>query len=126
MNYIKLPYMDSEVSIFAVCQAHAQLESDYNKGGILWERPSNRRRRESTGCQLARMKYSPGHWWVDVTQTYEDEDPDDMDVRDIYIFNVLKWALPIDKDMARFIRSEYSSDWLQAHFPGWEKQIEEH
>jgi hypothetical protein len=26
MNYVKLPYMDCEVSIFAICQAHQQLE----------------------------------------------------------------------------------------------------
>lgn len=48
-----------EFSIFSVCQAHAQLEADYNVGGILQERPSNQRRSASTGVQLSRMKY--GH-----------------------------------------------------------------
>ena len=38
MNYIKLPYLDSEVSVFDICQAHAQLESDYNVGGIFFGR----------------------------------------------------------------------------------------
>ncbi len=45
MNYLNIG-LDSPVSIFDICQAHAQLESDYNMGGIVRERPSNRRRRE--------------------------------------------------------------------------------
>ena len=46
---------------FDICEAHCVLEWDYNIGGWLQERPSNQRRRESTGCQLLRMKFKPSH-----------------------------------------------------------------
>lgn len=42
---------------FDICAAHRALETDWNTGGMLRERPSNARRRESTGCQLWRMGY---------------------------------------------------------------------
>lgn len=40
-----------------VCAAYARLESDYNVGGMLRERASNQRRRESCAVQLHRMRY---------------------------------------------------------------------
>jgi hypothetical protein len=42
---------------FDICEAHLVLEFDYNSGGWLQERPSNRRRRESTDVQLNRMGF---------------------------------------------------------------------
>jgi hypothetical protein len=45
---------------FDICEAYACLEWDYNVGGVLWERPSNRRRGESIGVQLDRMRFRPG------------------------------------------------------------------
>ncbi len=45
---------------FDICGAYLALENDWNNGGWLNERPSNRRRRESCGVQLARIGYSPG------------------------------------------------------------------
>lgn len=42
---------------FDVCEAYYCLESDYNVGGMLRERPSNMRRRESCGVQLHRMNF---------------------------------------------------------------------
>lgn len=47
---------------FDICEAHLALEWDWNLSGWLQERPSNRRRRESTDVQLARMgfKHGPG------------------------------------------------------------------
>jgi hypothetical protein len=110
MNYIKLPYLDSEVSVFDICQAHAQLESDYNVGGILRERFSNRRRNMSTGCQLSRMRYNPGMRWVDILGT--DNDDDDENVRDIYLLNVLRMGLPIDATMRQFMANRYTSEFL--------------
>ena len=124
MHYIKLPYMDSEVSVFAVCQAHQQLESDYNVGGILRERPSNGRRNESTGTQLARMSYSSKCWWVDIENPSEDEDPDDEAVRDIYILNVLNWNLPISFELGRLIGERYSAKWLDEHYPNWASKVQ--
>lgn len=50
-----MPYFDR----YDICAAHAALESDWNYGGMLRERPSNARRRESTGCQLWRMGWRP-------------------------------------------------------------------
>ena len=44
---------------FDICEAYACLESDYNVGGWLRERPSNRRRREACSVQLARMQFRP-------------------------------------------------------------------
>lgn len=124
MDYIKLPYMDSEVSVFAVCQAHQQLEADYNVGGILRERPSNKRRNESTGVQLARMGYLYSSWWVDIENLEEDENPDDEAVRDIYILNVLNWKLPISFELGRLINEHYSAEWLDEHYPNWASKIQ--
>lgn len=44
-----------------ICEAHALIEYHYNVGGIVRERPSNRRRNMSTGYQLHRMgvRFSP-------------------------------------------------------------------
>ena len=124
MDYIKLPYMDSEVSVFAVCQAHQQLEADYNVGGILRERPSNRRRSESTGVQLARMNYRTSFWWVDIENPQEDEGPDDEAVRDIYILNALNWNLPISFELGRLINERYSAEWLDEHYPNWASKVQ--
>lgn len=119
MNYLKLPFMDSPVSTFDICQAHAQLESDYNVGGWLRERPSNQRRNESTGVQLHRMKYRIAYRWVDIYSEHVDDDFDsDNDVRDIYIQNVLKWGLPITHEQREFIAQRYVPEFL-ATFPHW-------
>ena len=123
MDYIKLPHMDSEVSVFAVCQAHQQLEADYNVGGILRERPSNKRRNESTGVQLARMNYRTSFWWVDIENPQDDEDPDNEAVRDIYILNVLNWKLPISFELGRLINERYSAEWLDEHYPNWASKV---
>lgn len=124
MDYIKLPYMDSEVSVFAVCQAHQQLEADYNVEGILRERPSNKRRNESTGVQLARMDYRSSFWWVDIENPQEDDGPDDEAVRDIYILNVLNWNLPISFELGRLINERYSAEWLDEHYPNWATKVQ--
>jgi hypothetical protein len=51
-----MPYFDR----FDICEAHLALEWDYNDGGWVRERPSNRRRNESTHAQLARLGFKPG------------------------------------------------------------------
>lgn len=121
MNYLKLPNMDSEVSVFDICQAHCQLESDYNKGGWLQERPSNQRRMESTSCQLSRMQFDPGMRWVDIYTEPDEDGDDDEAVKDIYIINVLKWDLPITDEERAFIAARYTADFL-ATFPSWSSQ----
>ena len=117
MDYIKLPYMDDAVSVFDICQAHAQLESDYNVGGILRERPSNQRRNASTGVQLHRMRFSRAMRWVDICNPDEADDCDDENVRDIYLINVLKWGLPMDEEMRSFIINRYNPRFLEDNFP---------
>lgn len=118
MNYLTLPLMDGPVSVFDICQAHAQLESDYNVGGILRERPSNQRRNASTGVQLGRMKFNPGARWVDILTPKWFDDDGDNDVRDVYLYNVLKWGLPIDDEMRTLMALRYDKDFLNT-FPSW-------
>lgn len=108
-------YTQQHANRFSICQAHAQLESDYNMGGILRERPSNNRRNESTSCQLSRMGYDNPHIWVDIC-SQDNDDCDDNEVRSVYLQNVLKWGLPIDAEMMTFIKAYFVSDFL-AHFP---------
>lgn len=112
MYYLKLPYMDNPVCVFDICQAHLQLESDYNLGGILMERPSNRRRNASTGVQLHRMKYRGAFRWVEICAEADPNDDDDEDVRDIYLINVMKWGLPVDDEMYEFITKRYTEDFV--------------
>ena len=52
-------YYDS----FDIAAAYYQIEVDYNKGGWLHERPSNRRRSEATHVQLHRMGFDTGPCW---------------------------------------------------------------
>lgn len=102
-----------EFSIFSVCQAHAQLEADYNVGGILQERPSNQRRSASTGVQLSRMKYRAPYAHVDITCTAKDSDGDEDEVRYIYCANALKWDLPIDADLAKTMERIFTDEALE-------------
>lgn len=48
-----MPFFDR----YDIAEAYCVLEWDYNVGGWLRERPSNQRRRESTGVQLHRMHF---------------------------------------------------------------------
>ena len=121
MNYLKLPHMDSPVDVFSIAQAHAQLESDYNVGGWLRERPSNQRRNESTSCQLVRLKYHNPFDWVDIyaERDVDLDDPQDEDVRDIYMLNVLKLGLPGEPHERAVIAKRFTPEFL-ATFPHWE------
>ena len=108
---------------FAICQAFQQLESDYNVGGILRERPSNQRRRESIGCQLARIGYSNPYGWVDITcdpelDDYGYADFFEEEVRSIYVDHVLKWGLPMDDDLKATARRLFVPEYL-AQFPNF-------
>lgn len=111
---------------FAICQAFLQLEVDFNIGGVLWERPSNLRRRESIAVQLHRMKFWSTAWWVDITGPCDEGDPDDG-VRDVYMRHVLKWGLPIDADLERKMLQFYTPEFLRQYpaFQG-ERHEQEH
>jgi hypothetical protein len=109
--------LDDRVSAFDICQAHAQLEADYNLGGWLRERPSNQRRREATSCQLQRMGYSDSHRWVEIcADRTEDDDSGDEHVREIYLRNVLRYDLPIDAEMMACIKRYFTAKFL-AQYP---------
>lgn len=45
---------------FDICEAYLAMEWDWHSGGWLQERPSNKRRMESTDVQLRRMGFKPG------------------------------------------------------------------
>lgn len=102
---------------FNICQAYSQLESDYNRGGWLRERPSNQRRRESIGCQLARIGFSNPFGWVDIqAERKEGDDPGDDDVREVYMSAVLRLGLPIDRGLMRAMRRFFVAEFL-AKYP---------
>ena len=108
---------------FAICQAFQQLEQDYNVDGILRERPSNQRRRESIGCQLARMGYSNPYGWVDITgeperDSYGYADPFEEEVLSIYVDHALKGGLPMDEDLKATARRLFVPRYL-AQFPNF-------
>ena len=63
-----MPYFDR----FDICAAHLATETDYHVSGWLQERPSNRRRRESTGVQLRRMGYCPAPTRLDCFEALTD------------------------------------------------------
>lgn len=63
-----MPYFDR----FDICAAHLAIEIHYNRGGWLYERPSNRRRMEATHVQLHRMGYRPAPSRVDCFEALTD------------------------------------------------------
>lgn len=111
MRYIKTTFGD--IDVFSLCQAHAQLEADYNVGGWLRERPSNLRRMSSTGVQLSRMKFKNVFDYVEITATpQEGDDPAEEDVRIIYVANALRYGLPIAEDLKAVAQRLITDDWL--------------
>lgn len=102
---------------YAICLAFRQLEDDYGNNGILWERPSNRRRRESIGVQLMRMQFHAPYDYVDITLDPNDEefteDSFEEEVRLIYCDHVLKWKLPIDDDLKQTIERIFVAEYVE-------------
>lgn len=116
MDYIRTPDGD-QIDVFHLCQAHQQLESDYNVGGWLRQRPSNQRRRESTSCQLARLGFSNPYGWVDIENPDNDAGPDDEEVRAIYLQLVIKYQLPTSPGLRAQCRRVFVHDWLRSEAP---------
>lgn len=75
---------------FDICEAHYALEIDYNVGGWLRERPSNRRRRESTDVQLKRMDFKAGMGFRGFESLSENG-------QEIYRELQTRYALPIEE-----------------------------
>ena len=107
------------ISVFDICQAHEQLEADYNVGGWVKERLSNQRRKESTGCQLSRMQYNSNGRWVDIENRVNKEDSANNDVRFVYCMKVLQWGLydPTDKGMQKAIKDAIYIEYLRNNYP---------
>ena len=101
---------------FSICQAYAQLESDYNVGGWLRERPSNQRRLESIGAQLSRMGYSNPYGWVNIEAEPGEDAGDDDEVREIYMHAVLRLNLPITAALMQAMRRYFVPEFL-AEYP---------
>ena len=84
-----MPYFDR----FDICGAYLALENDYNRDGWIPERPSNRRRRESVGIQLARIGFRPA---LDQCCAFEYLQNDNQ--RAIYVDALQRFGLPLDRD----------------------------
>ena len=78
---------------FDICGAYLALENDWNRGGIIWERASNARRKESTGFQLARMQYEPAR---DSCCSFEYLENDNQ--REIYCDALARCGFSLDPD----------------------------
>lgn len=95
---------------FDICEAYMQLEYDYNVGGWLRERPSNRRRMESTGVQLARLQFRPAMGF-DGYESLTDNG------KEIYLENMLKYKLPLDDEQRERVLEFFVPEWLREHYP---------
>lgn len=74
-----------------ICGAYLALENDWNHGGWLRERPSNRRRMESIGVQLHRMQYRPAQ---DSCCSFEHLENDNQ--REIYCDALQRFGLTLN------------------------------
>lgn len=104
---------------FDICFAHQALENDWNKDGWLHERPSNQRRREATSIQLSRIGFSSpyqGGNFAALSQDDELENAAQIYVEKLVDFGLAKWVDPND-ELGRYIRAEYTPEYLRAHFP---------
>lgn len=89
---------------FDIVEAHCVLEWDYNVDGLLQERPSNQRRRESTGVQLHRMQFRPR---LDLGYDSLTENG-----QEIYLDKVLQWKLPIDEEQKARLEAMFVPEYL--------------
>lgn len=117
------------ISVFDVCHAYQMLEANYNVDGWLRERPSNRRRRESIGCQLSRIGYSDVFRTVDLWATADEVDEelqtssDDESVRFVYFQKVLEWGLPTEEEDIEAINRIFAQDWLAETYPDFPRRL---
>jgi hypothetical protein len=103
---------------FDICEAHAVLEWDYNRGGWLHERPSNRRRLEATSVQLHRIGFKAK---LDLSYDTLTEEG-----KEIYLDNVLRLKLPCDEEQKARIKDMFVHDWLLEQYPHIFQQVPSH
>jgi hypothetical protein len=123
MNYFD-PHGES-ISVFDVCHAYQLLEANYSHGGWLRERPSNKRRMESIGCQLGRLGYSDVYRTVDLWADEEEvsdeleTSSDNESVRYVYFKKVLEWGLPLDDDDRAVIDRTFTIEAIERWRPDY-------
>lgn len=109
-----MPYFDR----FDICYAYQALENDWNRGGMLHERPSNQRRRESVGVQLARMQFRPAGDGGNFERLDENQ-------KAIYVEalvrlgmnELLSWDDECHRGILQFAQEHYVPQWFVKHFP---------
>lgn len=75
---------------FDICEAYCVLEWDYNEGGWLHERATNRRKMQATSIQLGRIQFKPKPDLSFFTLTENG--------MEIYLNQIEKLKLPFDDD----------------------------
>lgn len=105
---------------YDICCAYQALEYDWNEGGMLQERPSNQRRKESIGVQLHRIGFKPAQDEAAGFEYLRHSDNGDNRAG-IYVEALVKFGLSEfvqhDDDIARYVRKHYDADWVKEHFP---------
>ncbi len=105
---------------FDICFAQQALENDWNDGGWLHERPSNRRRMEATHVQLHRMGFTNPCEGGSFEALLSDRDEFDNAI-EIYVERLVDFGLaPLvgpDDELGRFIRDEYVPEYVAKNFP---------
>ena len=91
---------------FDIAEAHAVLEWDYNVGGWLRERPTNKRRMEATSYQLDRIGF---HARADLCYDTLTEDG-----KEVYLTNVMRLRLPMDEGLRGDAENMFVPEYLGA------------
>ena len=101
---------------FDICFAHQALENDWNLDGMLQERPSNRRRSESTGRQLHRMRF-----YTDIAGGGSFGGLESDNEREIYVNALIKFGLARevrpDDEILDWVREYFVPEFVAEHFP---------
>lgn len=105
---------------FDICYAHQALENDWNVRGILRERPSNRRRNQSTRYQLHRIGFRSGRQGGSFNALLECHE-EFQNALDIYVERLVDFGLaplvdPFD-ELGTYIKKTYVDEWVDKHFP---------
>lgn len=102
-------YDRADYDRFDICEAYLLLEWDYNVGGWLRERPTNRRRMEATAVQLARMGFTPS------ANLSFDSLCDNA--KTIYLGKALEWKLALDATQQSLLEELFEYAYLARHRP---------
>lgn len=110
----------AEFNRLDICCAYAALEYDWNVGGMLQERASNQRRRESIGVQLHRMNFkAAGDEAAGFSELVKGGDGPNR--AEIYLDAICRMGLagqvsPKD-EIATYVCDNFKPEFVQANFP---------